>query len=203
MLVLEAADRVGGRARTVYSSSGDYLFEAGAAWLHGGKENPLAKVAASHGIDLIPASNWRSVQTYDKGRMLSGSKRSKYSSQFEDLLYSVHQEKNLYGPKTSLRQALLKKSKMDRKVLEHFIKVNIEDDFGASSALISLRDSNDEHSFKGNDYLVKGGYSRLAAAYAQGLAVMTQTKVSKVERIKGGCRVECDNGAPSKPVRSW
>ncbi len=50
MLVLEARDRVGGRAWTIDTPTGP--FDAGASWLHSGRTNPLTPLAQALGLDL-------------------------------------------------------------------------------------------------------------------------------------------------------
>lgn len=55
MTILEAADWIGGRARTVALSSGVSV-DAGAHWFHGGARNPLYKWATERYYDLGPIS---------------------------------------------------------------------------------------------------------------------------------------------------
>ncbi|WP_431281883.1 flavin monoamine oxidase family protein [Humitalea sp. 24SJ18S-53] len=50
VLVLEARDRVGGRAWTIDTPEG--AFDAGASWLHSGRTNPLTPLARGLGVTL-------------------------------------------------------------------------------------------------------------------------------------------------------
>jgi monoamine oxidase len=54
VLILEAADRVGGRCVTDTATFG-VPFDSGAHWLHAPEQNPLAKLAPRTGLDLYPA----------------------------------------------------------------------------------------------------------------------------------------------------
>src|SRR6476659_9075965 len=49
-VVLEARDRVGGRAHTV--EAGGYPVDLGCGWLHSADRNVLAPLAESHGFDV-------------------------------------------------------------------------------------------------------------------------------------------------------
>lgn len=53
-VILEAADRVGGRCVTDTATFG-VPFDPGAHWLHAPEQNPLAKLAPRTGLDLYPA----------------------------------------------------------------------------------------------------------------------------------------------------
>ncbi|MCQ8240229.1 flavin monoamine oxidase family protein [Rhizosaccharibacter radicis] len=54
--VLEAAPRIGGRARTLHPASlRGVCFDAGATWLHSTDNNPLVRLARAAGDDLLPA----------------------------------------------------------------------------------------------------------------------------------------------------
>ncbi|XP_047475107.1 spermine oxidase-like [Penaeus chinensis] len=44
-VILEAQDRLGGRVHTI--RQGPVLVEAGAEWIHGGRKNPLYRLASS------------------------------------------------------------------------------------------------------------------------------------------------------------
>ena len=55
-LLLEAGDRIGGRAHTVHPRClGGARFDCGATWLHQTDRNPLVRLARARGIRLAPA----------------------------------------------------------------------------------------------------------------------------------------------------
>src|SRR6185312_16282553 len=53
-LVLEASERIGGRAWTAYPAElGGVWFDMGAVWLHAAEHNPLVPIAAAAGDVLL------------------------------------------------------------------------------------------------------------------------------------------------------
>ncbi len=64
-LVLEAADRIGGRAWTAYPSElGGVWFDMGAVWLHSAEINPLVPIARTAGETLLRSDELRRERTY-------------------------------------------------------------------------------------------------------------------------------------------
>ena len=60
VLVLEARDRVGGRARTWKDQAGDVKVDLGCSWIHGYKEgNPARDIAEGLGVVRIDPSDHR------------------------------------------------------------------------------------------------------------------------------------------------
>ena len=57
VVVLEAADRLGGRLEAVRLSPGAQLANVGAMWCHHAEGNPVARLAARHGCRTVPTSN--------------------------------------------------------------------------------------------------------------------------------------------------
>ncbi len=64
-VVLEAADRIGGRAWTTYPSQlGGVPFEMGAIWLHSAELNPLVPIAQAAGDKLLRSDALRQERTF-------------------------------------------------------------------------------------------------------------------------------------------
>ena len=64
-LVLEAADRIGGRAWTAYPAElGGVWFDMGAVWLHSAERNPLVPIAQAAGEQLLRAEELRRERTF-------------------------------------------------------------------------------------------------------------------------------------------
>src|SRR5262245_6334802 len=61
VVLLEAADRVGGRCITDTATFGA-PFDTGAHWMHTPDLNPLAKLAARTGLDIYPAPPGQKVR---------------------------------------------------------------------------------------------------------------------------------------------
>jgi monoamine oxidase len=73
VLVLEARDRVGGRAHTIHIPGSDELrgepIDLGATWLHDADNNPLVPLAESLGIKLTDSDAVRNRLLYIDGRL--------------------------------------------------------------------------------------------------------------------------------------
>jgi monoamine oxidase len=64
-LVLEAADRIGGRAWTAYPDAlGGAWFDMGAVWLHDAEHNPLVPIAQAAGDTLLRSDELRREHTF-------------------------------------------------------------------------------------------------------------------------------------------
>jgi monoamine oxidase len=64
-LVLEASDRIGGRAWTAHPAElGGVWFDMGAVWLHSAERNPLVPIAQSAGEQLLRADELRRERTF-------------------------------------------------------------------------------------------------------------------------------------------
>jgi monoamine oxidase len=64
-VVLEAADRIGGRAWTTYPTAlGGVWFDMGAVWLHSAEINPLVPIAQAAGETLLRSDELRRERTF-------------------------------------------------------------------------------------------------------------------------------------------
>ena len=64
-VVLEAAQRIGGRAWTDYPAAlGSVWFDMGAVWLHAAERNPLVPIARDAGEELLRADELRREKTF-------------------------------------------------------------------------------------------------------------------------------------------
>ena len=84
VLVLEARDRVGGRAHTIMASP-DVTFDVGCGWLHSAEDNSFVKIAEQLGFEIdktLPALPRapRSETYFRKPSATSSAWRSKLSS---------------------------------------------------------------------------------------------------------------------------
>ena len=87
-LVLEASDRIGGRAWTTHPAElGGVWFDMGAVWLHNAETNPLVPIAAAAGEDLLRADELRRERTFVGQREATPEEYADYAGawqRFED-----------------------------------------------------------------------------------------------------------------------
>ena len=82
-LILEASDRVGGRAWTTNPASlGGVWFDMGAIWLHDAENNPLTLIARDAGDRLLRADETRTERTYIGDRLVTAAEARDYDGAF-------------------------------------------------------------------------------------------------------------------------
>jgi monoamine oxidase len=79
-IVLEAADRIGGRAWTAYPPAlGGVWFDMGAIWLHDAENNPLTPIARAAGDTLLRSDVLRTEQTFVGARLATDAELADYA----------------------------------------------------------------------------------------------------------------------------
>lgn len=79
--VLEAAPRIGGRARTERPAVlGGAIFDHGASWLHAAERNPLVPLAQQNGIALIDSDAERQPLLFIEGRAAIADELAAYDA---------------------------------------------------------------------------------------------------------------------------
>ena len=183
--VLEARDRVGGRAWTNASALGVPV-DMGAAWLHSADRNPWTDYARQHGFvidERLP--QWG---THLGAAKLSGAQRIEYGQaigRFEDIL----REAAARGRDVAIADLLPQdryRGRFDSIVT--FLT-------GAESTRMSNLDyMNYADADTGIDWSVKGGLGKLIAHAAAGLDVHLNTPVRGIDASGARIRVSTDAG---------
>lgn len=79
--VLEATDRIGGRAWTTYPSAlGNVWFDQGAVWFHDAANNPLTTIAQAAGVPLLRSDDLRQERTYVGTRQATATEMAEYDA---------------------------------------------------------------------------------------------------------------------------
>ena len=79
-VVLEASERIGGRAWTTYPRQlGGAWFDMGAMWLHNAEHNPLVPIVAATGETLIRSDATRTERTFVGARPATDAERDDYA----------------------------------------------------------------------------------------------------------------------------
>lgn len=78
-VVLEASDRIGGRAWTTNPAAlGGVWFDMGAVWLHDAEHNPLVAIARAAGDRLLRSDELRVERTFVDGRLATAAELADY-----------------------------------------------------------------------------------------------------------------------------
>lgn len=189
--VLEARDRIGGRAYTD-RRLGD-SFDAGAHYIHWADQNPWIGIAAELGVETIDSEREGSggFALFDEGRVLSAGERSRRRAAFGQL-EEVLDAAGTSGP--------------DRSIAE----VAREQDAGspgtsAGLTLLTLGEEPDRVSvadygqlWSGDDRVVPIGYGTLVERYGAGLPVRLNEPVRAIDWSGPGVVVTTAGG----PIRA-
>jgi monoamine oxidase len=101
-VVIEAADRIGGRAWT--TSLVGAPFDHGASWLHAAGRNPLVEIARTHDDHLIDSDAIRSEVTIRDGASIGPAEEAAYEA--AQTMFERLTQTRLAGPDTSLADAV-------------------------------------------------------------------------------------------------
>lgn len=203
VVVLEAGDRIGGRVLT--SHSADYgVWELGANWIHGTKDNPLADFCEEQNIKLLLTPEEDKNDFAFVADSLDQISAQQYAQELKR--YRSLEKKILVAAKKlqkdqslfSLFEAQYKKEKLNlvqKKWMNHFVKLMIEENYGASASDISAWQWGAPSWFKGGDHVLSDGYDQVPKLLSQNVDVHLQQKVLKIEKNKKGFTVTTSLGS--------
>jgi len=165
--VLEARDRVGGRTYTEEDSLG-VAFDHGAAWLHGGDDNPLTAVAERLGFTI--ATDDAPHMAYGAGDPLAAG------AQFHHAMDATRDAWSAVEGDLPLSKA----AKIDGPWSAAASAAMAAGSLGVEPDEASSLDWNTIHPEIG-DKLVKEGLGSVVASFAHGVPVKLETAVSKIK----------------------
>lgn len=187
-VVLEASDRIGGRAWTDAPAFLEAPFERGAVWLHDAARNPLVEIARAAGDGLDDAELLRSRHTFVGPRPVTEAERAAYHAAWDEFEQAALA---LMGP--DRRDMPL--AAVARSLPDHPWALTIEGWEGpviatADAADLSLIDWH-RNLLEGANLLVRGGLGTFVARRLGPMAekIRTGTAVSAVNWDAAGGRV--------------
>ena len=185
VLVLEARDRIGGRAFT--DDSLGVAWDRGCSWLHASNVNPWMSYARQAGFDLQPDGAAREI--YDGARRLDGAETAGHRA----VLERAQRELGRAGARG-----------LDIPAEAAFTQETLADPWypmvmneltaweGVEPANFSALDSH-RYEDDGEDHVVPRGLGTLVAHYAKGMEVKLKTPVTRIRW--GGRGVAADTAA--------
>lgn len=192
VLVIEAKDRLGGRAHTVMArpdaAGDDVPLDLGCAWLHSGLTNAWAAVADQDGftVDRRPAP-W-DVEERDLG--LTAGEKAGSGEAMEDLRAAAIAAtgRGEDGPLS----AFVPEGSRWRGLLDA-VSTYVS---GVALDRVSVRDSGEYRPGDGDDWRVVEGYGRLVAHHGRDVPVVLDTPVTLIDHAgRGPVRIETPRGA--------
>lgn len=185
IVVLEAADRVGGRCVTD-SRIFDVVYDLGAHWIHLPDINPLAKLAPKIGLDVLPAP---------PGQRLRIGRRDAREGEMEDFLAGVVRARRAIEDTAQRKvditceQALPKDLAEWRQPIEFFLGP-----FGHSKDLAEISTIDFSKSMERDvDAFCRQGLGTLLAMLANGLPIEVSTPATQVN-VSRGTEIETMKG---------
>ena len=174
VVVLEGRDRIGGRAHTAVL--GETPVELGANWLQQGARNPLRKMAAQAGLDMIETDFHAPLDLGPPSRM-AGPECGAMADAFRQWLAGMT------GPDRSMAQAVAdwmgRAELRDRAAMQAMVDFEIQLDSGIPLADMSARHSWEPGVGAGDAWL-PGGYGQLQQMLARGLDIRLGAEVTGI-----------------------
>ena len=186
VMLVEASQRIGGRAHTDLSIFG-VPYDIGAHWLHNGSLNPYNKYAKSEGFDIYPVP--------ENYRLFSNSNEEVDSDQLAMLWNDVDK----------LSAAIGKASESGRDVPPSAVTEHVDGRWSNTAKFVlgpwSMGKDFDAFSTTdwwnsdgGTDYFCSSGYGTLVAHYGKNINVSLNTTVHQIDWSGQGVVVETARG---------
>ena len=186
VLVLEARNRMGGRAYT-HKIAGTPI-DLGASWIHGSRRNPMMQLARKHDIPTAPCL-YEEFSLFDDEELLDEDVTDDTSA-FSDALYDWIEKLCHRHPASSpdISVAAAMAQDIDRRGRPQLKDPRGFDwslgvfamGEGTDAGQISLRYFEDDDPFGGEDQLMLEGYGRVVEVLADGLDVRLKHVVEEV-----------------------
>ena len=183
-IVLEARDRIGGRAWTDTASLG-LPFDCGAHWLHAADRNPFTAIADRLGFRYDATRSWADVMRFGGGAPLPKDEQDEAVSSVVAVLDRLHGH---HGPDRAFSAFLDPDSRWNplvRRIIAQITSHEAED--------CSMEDYA-RYVEDGGDYPVENGYGALVAANAAGLPVTLSTPVTRIDWSGPDVRMDTPRG---------
>ena len=181
-LMIEARDRVGGRAHTI-PAAGDVI-DLGCEWLHSADKNVLVKVAEQHGFTVDRGTpGWSGPASVG----LPSRDHAEYREALQDFFDAV-EEAAATGRDRPASELLPKNSRWDmllRAVATYYSGTELEH--------ISIIDFDNYEDTRIN-WTVREGYGAMISGAAKGLPVVFDCEVSRIDHSGKSVKLETQRG---------
>lgn len=185
-ILLEARDRIGGRAFTDASLGVPY--DAGAMFIHWSDRNPWVAIAAELGVPT-PDEGWGSgFRMFANGVPMDEAERLRRRSAFGQ----IERRLEALGADAPDRSIAALFDDLDPE-LARIAGSGLLLSIGENAGRISARDY--QRLWAGSDRIVPSGYGNLVARHGQGLDIRVGTTVTAIDWSGPGVRVETAAGA--------
>lgn len=193
VVVLEARDRIGGRAFTDSASVG-VPWDRGCSWLHSSDVNPWVGYARANGFELVADSSLR--QVFDGDRMMAPAELAVLGA-LRDRMDAELAGAGRRGLDIPAEEAFTLATRQDE--WYPLAAAGLTAWEGVEPANFSALDSF-HYVGRGADLLIPKGYGSLLAHYARGLDIRVRTPVSRLRWSGRGVLLDTSEGTVSARV---
>lgn len=185
-IVLEARDRIGGRAFTDATTLG-LPFDCGAHWLHAADRNPFTRIADRLGFAYNAQISWDDVIRLGKGGPLPEADQRAAMDYVWKVLSAVEAagEAGRDVAFSDFMDPASRWNPLTRQLIGQITSIDPE----GCSTLDAFR-----YDGEGGDFPVENGYGALVARHAAGLPVTLATPVTRIDWSGPQVRVESQRG---------
>ena len=186
-IVLEARDRIGGRAHT--DTSLGLPFDCGAHWLHAAARNPFTKIADRLGLAYNDKISFEGEHIIDFGRggPLPAAEQAEAMDHVWQVLSAI-EEAGKAGRDVPFSDFLDPSSRWHQLVRQLIGQITSIDAEGCSTLDYG------RYIGDGGDFPVENGYGALVANNAAGLPVTLSTPVTRIDWSGQNVRIETERG---------
>ncbi len=205
VLLLEARDRIGGRAHTVYA--GEQAIEMGANWLHGQDNNPLIDLVKAQDGSLSPATGWGSTIVYDEfGEEIedAGALLERWQAVVENYVEQYLERE----PNASVQMLMDDAQKpgdlgfVSDELHSNFINFIFEQDWSADAADLSVQATEDGEDYLGGDPVPLKGFQPLLKQLAGKIDIQLGHQVLAIQQSAEGVEVTLRHQGQDKTLRA-
>lgn len=193
VVVLEAADRPGGRISTDWRLGAP--IEVGAGWIHGPDDNPITDLATAAGASLYRTDD-RSFQVFSAdGKRLE---KDEIFKKYKRLRWLYGRIDATFGKDQSLEKAIRRISKKDAAdpILQWMSSAYTEFDSGGPLDQLSAFYFDEDKAFDGEDVILASGYDQVFASGFLDGDIRLNTVVETIDYEEGdGATVVTNQGA--------
>ncbi|MCB9549124.1 MAG: FAD-dependent oxidoreductase [Myxococcales bacterium] len=197
--VLEARDRVGGRTASAPLGDGAHA-DLGASWIHGITGNPIEALARTELGLTLHRTDYDSHEIIAEGAPLSDARDATLEALSERLAEAIAAEQIRIDDEDDqplgdfLDRFIRAQPAADQLALRYLVTTEIEQEYGASVADLSLQSYDDDAPVRGDDVLIGEGMAAIAEAVARGLDVQTGVAVERIARLADGVEITSNLG---------
>lgn len=182
VVVLEAADRIGGRIWTDRSLGA--VFEVGAGWIHKPEGNPISALADAAGATAIITDDLSFAVFSSDGKPQNRDMINRKSAQLDELYAKIDDRFDNDQPLAKAIRKVSSKAAGDP-VLQWMASAYTEFDTGGPLEELSAYHFDEDKAFDGKDVILKEGYDTILPALAEGLDIRRNTRVDRIEYEQG------------------